>query len=421
MYGDFSRLTFGRANDYTAVWSQQGRMQLDSDFNEQTAILLDWMRQFAIDFIGPAGGHIENAGFAVTLKDNDLVLSPGHYYVFGIRCEIPAVDSDGKPLTVSYRSLHPHHPELPPEPYLVYLKMWERSVNWLQDPTLLEPALGPTSPDTTIRTKVAWSLGFINPPPTATGPGDDPVDDLFKNMNDPAQPNINDPSQPQPRLHATLIDSYTGLENQLYRVEIHRGSDDPHRPNEPTFKWSRDNGSVEFGIDSCNGNSVQLTGAGLPGRPKLEVEDFVEVIDKSWKPFGSPGPLFKIVGVDPIEHTVTLDQPVPHTPNLPAVLRRWDSPGEGAVDGEPVVIDNGIQIQFTSPTNAFYQRGDYWLIPARAATRQIYGPTTGDDGAPPDGPSRHYAPLAQVDNQTATDLRTRFTHLAWPDTSATPS
>jgi hypothetical protein len=383
MYGDFSRLTFNRANDYTAVWSQQGRMQLDSDFNEQMAILLDWMRQFAIDFIGPAGGHIENAGFAVTLKDNDLVLSPGHYYVFGIRCEIPAVDSDGNPLTVSYRSLHPHHPELPPEPYLVYLKVWERSVNWLQDATLLEPALGPTSPDTTIRTKVAWSLGFITPPPTATGPGDDPVDDLFKNMNDPAQPNI-------------------------------------HDPNEPTFKWSRDNGSVEFGIDSCNGNSVQLSGGGLPGRPKLEIGDFVEVIDKSWKPFGSPGPLFTIVGVDPIEHTVTLDQAVPNTPTRPAILRCWDSVGD-SVDGTPMVMDNGIQIQFTSPTNAFYQRGDYWLIPARAATGQIYGPTTGDNGAPPYGPARHYAPLAQVDNQTPTDLRTRFTHLAWPDTSATPS
>ena len=41
MYGDFSQLTFNRAKSYTAAWSQQGRMQLDADFNEQTAILLD--------------------------------------------------------------------------------------------------------------------------------------------------------------------------------------------------------------------------------------------------------------------------------------------------------------------------------------------------------------------------------------------
>src|ERR1700694_3731117 len=64
MYGDFSRLTFDPGNHYTAVWSQQGRIQLDADFNEQTAILLDWMRTLARDFIGPAGGHILWARFA---------------------------------------------------------------------------------------------------------------------------------------------------------------------------------------------------------------------------------------------------------------------------------------------------------------------------------------------------------------------
>src|SRR5205085_11812880 len=34
---------------------------------------------------------------------------------------------------------------------------------------------------------------------------------------------------------------YQRLENQLYRVEVHRGSD---AQEGPSFKWSRDNGSV---------------------------------------------------------------------------------------------------------------------------------------------------------------------------------
>ena len=39
---------------------------------------------------------------------------------------------------------------------------------------------------------------------------------------------------------------YRGVENQLYRVEVHRGGD----AEEATFKWSRDNGSVEFGLEA---------------------------------------------------------------------------------------------------------------------------------------------------------------------------
>ena len=96
MYGDFSRLTFNRANSYTAAWSQQGRMQFDADFNEQTAILLDWIRTLATDFMGPAGGT-DSAGFEVTIDGSgELSLSAGHYYVAGIRCEIPAPRPDGK-------------------------------------------------------------------------------------------------------------------------------------------------------------------------------------------------------------------------------------------------------------------------------------------------------------------------------------
>ena len=68
MYGDFSRITYSRRKAYTGVWSQQGRVQLDADANEQTAILLDWLRTLAVDFIGPFGGHVTRAGFHVELK-----------------------------------------------------------------------------------------------------------------------------------------------------------------------------------------------------------------------------------------------------------------------------------------------------------------------------------------------------------------
>jgi hypothetical protein len=158
MYGDFSRMTFTRAKQYSAVWSQQGRVQLDADINEQTSILLDWLRTLAVDFIGPFGGHVTRGGFHVDLQPKNpknLTFSPGHYYVYGLRCELPPPTAGAAPTT--YRALVPTAGDLPAPPYLVYLAVWERTVSAVADPGLLEPALGPYPPDTTIRTQVAWA------------------------------------------------------------------------------------------------------------------------------------------------------------------------------------------------------------------------------------------------------------------------
>lgn len=137
MYGDFSRMTYSRGKGYTGVWSQQGRVQLDADANEQTAILLDWLRTLAVDFIGPFGGHVTRAGFRVGLNGADLTFSPGHYYVYGLRCDMPE-PAEGV-TGATYSSLVPGAGPLPEPPYLVQLLVWERSVSAVVDPDLLEP------------------------------------------------------------------------------------------------------------------------------------------------------------------------------------------------------------------------------------------------------------------------------------------
>ena len=50
--GDFTRDTFWRANHFCQVLMQQGRVQLDADWNEQSAILLHFLRSLARDVIG---------------------------------------------------------------------------------------------------------------------------------------------------------------------------------------------------------------------------------------------------------------------------------------------------------------------------------------------------------------------------------
>ncbi len=94
MKGDFSRVTFDPFRHYARVLMQQGRVQLDADWNEQVSSFLYYMRTLAADFIGPHGAPRNSPGFLVTrvsdvvtaIKD-DFFIGGGHYYVDGILCE----------------------------------------------------------------------------------------------------------------------------------------------------------------------------------------------------------------------------------------------------------------------------------------------------------------------------------------------
>lgn len=205
MYADISRSTFRPDRHYSAVIAQQGRVQLDADANEQAAIQLWLARTTAHDLIGPDGGPAGAAGFAVgpltgSRDLDDLTIGGGRYYVDGILCDADrpgpgdAVgddpDGDGAdgggaaepeaPATWTYWDQpdgfrDPERPEdrLPGRyPYLMYLKVWERSVTAAEDPELREVALGSALPDTAARTKVVWQVLPLEG--SALGLGEDP-------------------------------------------------------------------------------------------------------------------------------------------------------------------------------------------------------------------------------------------------------
>jgi len=62
MPGDISRSTFKPANRYCGVRHQQGRVLLDSDWNEQVDIQTYHLHTEAVDVIGPCGAPRDNAG-----------------------------------------------------------------------------------------------------------------------------------------------------------------------------------------------------------------------------------------------------------------------------------------------------------------------------------------------------------------------
>ena len=464
MYGDFSRLTYSRDKRYTAVWSQQGRVQLDADANEQTAILLDWLRTLAHDFIGPFGGHVVRAGFRVGLKDGELTFSRGHYYVYGLRCENPEPASRGA-AAVTYRDLAgAAEASLPKPPYLVELLVWERSVSAVTDPGLLEPALGPYPPDTTVRSQLAWMprLSQALPGPEGRALHSVPARDLSAEHISRAFDEYNSGGRKRPELaarvdreagtdEATIVPAtsgYLGVENQLYRVEVHIGSSaDGSADGSPTFKWSRDNGSAEFRIvavaeseraddrrkDADELITVTVFSLGRDDRTRLEVGDWVELVDDASVPLGPPPPLLQVHAIERAGLTVTLSGKLPRADlALHPYLRRWDqgADSQAGPDGIPVVessgsgggniwldLEDGVQVRFAA-RGADYQTGDYWLIPARTATGGLLWP----GGAHPEaigpyGPDRYLVPLALVreTGKEPEDMRTLFTHLAWPE------
>ena len=449
MYGDFTRMTYSRAKAYTGVWSQQGRVLLDSDANEQTAIVLDWLRTLAVDFIGPFGGHVTRAGFHVERREEGLILSPGHYYVYGLRCdmehpgELPAA-------------------ELPAPPFLVQLLVWERTVSAVTDPDLLEPALGPYPPDTTVRSQVAWVPEVTQflplPPPDGTALTEVPAEDWhpeyishqFEEYNAESRRHPLLAAQAEPDVEteeATIVPAtagYLGVENQLYRVEVHTGG--RVGASRPTFKWSRNNGSAEFRIvqvsedEKASGSVVAVTVASL-GRDAstgLDVGDWVELIDDAWVPQGEPPALLRVQAVDRADRLLTLAGELDTDLSLKPYLRRWDHGDDDRVrpdGGIPITespadgdyawleLEDGVQVRFQA-NRAEYRRGDYWLIPARTATGGVLWPG-GADAAHPPGPARYLAPIALVygeddhdeddHDRGVRDLRTLFTHLAWPE------
>ncbi|MCZ6738798.1 MAG: DUF6519 domain-containing protein [Actinobacteria bacterium] len=95
MKGDFTRSTFRQFQHFRGVRMQQGRVQLDADWNEQLDIEEHLSRTETRDVIGLCGAPVHGGGFKIQSVVNhttgpDLVMSPGRIYVDGILCEIEA-------------------------------------------------------------------------------------------------------------------------------------------------------------------------------------------------------------------------------------------------------------------------------------------------------------------------------------------
>jgi Family of unknown function (DUF6519) len=362
MHGDFSRITFRPRRRYTGVLMQQGRVQLDADWNEQVAITEQLARMRFVDLVGrsaaPAGGLALRA-----TGDGVLELSAGRIYAGGLACEL---DESTLLSTLLRDPLVPAAGRTD----LVYLEAWEHHVTAIDDPDLREPALG--GPDTTTRLRVAWR----------------PV--VLEDVGDasPADADAVLPRMDAGRMLAAAPGGYTGLENRLYRVEIH----DRGEVGTASFKWSRRNASVAFAVDAFTGPAAVRLVPGPEQTDRLRAGDTVEVTSETTERAGLVGTLACVLDVSDDGSAVALDRDVSnHREEAHPRLRRWDQP-EGAalpVAADPIGLEDGIEVRFCAGE---LRPGDYWTFPARTAT----GVTVWPGPVSPHGVERVCAPLALV-------------------------
>ncbi|UJJ59640.1 DUF6519 domain-containing protein [Rhodanobacter denitrificans] len=494
MKGDFARVSFDPTRHYSQVFQQQGRVLLEADWNEQAQIQLQLLRSLVRDLVGPCWAA--GSGFAITasvtnadgsskpLPLADWQLAPGHFYVDGILCVNEAA------CTLAQQPYAPTPDygvadgksgfENPPRGYALWLDVWERHLCAVEAPGIADAALDGV--DTASRAQVVWQLRMLDQPraqqqlddvttalKTRQQAADNPtsaaaikqqlaeVASLRKSLDGGDQANASPcalvrqlldarATYASPRLRAELgphetdddpcviaADArYRGMENQLYRVEIHQGGP----AGTASFKWSRENGSVVFPVTRSNlgataddGSApltVTLARLGRDARLGLAANDWVELVDDRYTLGQRAYPLLQVLAIDPANGSVTLNVPkniVPwpldSDPRQHPLLRRWDqrdavnAQGVLAVaEGTPMALEDGVQITFEP--GGVYATGEYWLIPARVAGNgQLDWPLA--NGAPATLPPRgghHYAVLGVTgDNGSYVECCCRFDSL----------
>jgi Family of unknown function (DUF6519) len=451
--GDYSRSSFDALRDYAGVLLQQGHPTTDADWNELVAIFERRLRAQTVDTIGRAVVPIETpTGFEIRLAAGPtLTIGRGRMYVHGLLAEnhgrigdgAPPVfdrarEVDGRPAGVldewisieandfvdyAAQPYLPVPPALPQAggPHLVYLDVWRREVTPLKDPRLLEPALGGI--DTATRWQTVWQVRLLE----NVGAGATCASDLaaWDALIAPSPARLTtatiefeDPDEP------CLIPpggGYRGLENQLYRVEIHSGG----ALGTARFKWSRDNASVGATIEAVdNGDRLEVRRIGRDSLLRFRTGDWVEITDDRREFAGLSGDIRRLTAVDEDSNTLTLHDAlsadlIPGGGADTAAARhsrviRWDQSGQvlnpdgttwedldaigsdGLIpvpaDGSPIVLEAGITVSFAVDPSGDLRALDHWAFAARTEGAQIEIL----EDAPPIGIHHHHARLAMI-------------------------
>ena len=349
----------------------------------------------------------------------NFIIHPGRLYVDGIACSKDHIE----PIE-TYYSQKAYPEALPLEPAdnridLVYTDVFQRHITAIEDPELREVALG--GPDTCTRVQTVAQVKVLKGSVDAsTGRLDcatlpaglkKQFDQLLAAGQGTLSTLVTAPG-PADNLCEIAADSdYLGLDNRLYRVEIH----DAGPVGKARFKWSKNNGAMAVAMvedaapaTGSNPQQVRLERLGRDRATYFSVGDWVEISDDLTEladaygadglPVRRVGELRQVKEVDPDANTITLDSALAHSYTIArhAKVRQWDGVGLTAVFVDTahtpqLDFGDGVQITFDGGTRLMLS-GDYWQFTARGITGQIEKL----DHAPPAGVVHHFCPLALI-------------------------
>jgi hypothetical protein len=422
MSGDYSRFGFVPSQDYNAVLLQQGRPLTDADWNSQAAAINRRIQAGTQDISAPVVVAATTPdAFEITIGGpGGLLIGRGRMYVDGLLAEnhgagAPVWDTELAELYGKDPVAYNQQPYLPqPAPLatagqsVIYLDVWQREVTYIEDPALVEKAIGV---DTTTRLQTVWQVKAFSLGNSPTIDCSTPISAwtaLTKPSGGRLTTDVDRFATTDPCL-IPPVGGYTRLENQLYRVEIHT----PGPLGTATFKWSRDNGSVatrvtQF-INSATESVLVVESVGKDDVLRFSDGDWIEITDDWLELSGRPGELRRIKtggGVDDARRMITLDSP-PLTaglfptgnpdPGRHTRIRRWDqtsATGEirvPASTASQILLENGVLVSFDMDTaGGDFRVGDYWVFAARTTDASIEILTN----APPRNIHHHYVKLA---------------------------
>jgi hypothetical protein len=411
---DTSRFTFDSWHDFLGVVMQQGRVQLDSDWNELIAELSRRIQAGTLDIVGAAVYPLTTPyAFKInaSVQDgvNHITIGSGRMYVDGLLAENhgPRQGAEFDQCLAEISNTYPGAPEIDldftAQPYypgasvpaghrvfLVYLDVWRRAVTYLQRPELVDEAVGV---DTTGRLQTVWQVKLLDlsnvqggvtcSTPASSIPG-------WQSLTQPSAGQLSNgflqSSQPGPCCLASNT-GYTGMENQNYRVEIHQKGTPiasatgpiayPLPAGTATFTWSRDNGSVATAVlaiapvttGSTTTSQLTVQSVGKDQVLGFHPNDWIEITDDYLELNGQPGELHQITGMNAAARTLTLDSPV----TTPSFL----------VNGQ---IDPSQHVRITRWDQGQNTQGNVYMSDGATVWVNLTG-STGDIPVPPAGTS----------------------------------
>jgi hypothetical protein len=446
MSGDYSRVRFDPKKDFNGMLQQQGRVHLESDANELARIIDRRFRAQTSDTLGRCVVPRQTpAGFQIGLAGGALVIGQGRIYVDGLLAENhgkgaplfdgclaeefgAAIGYDEQPYFPNAAQLAP----LPqtPGPHLAYLVVYERELTHVERPDLIEKAI---AQDTVTALQTIWQVRLLADIGQNTTCGT--PDEQFPAWQALTRPSggrlttsvVDVPADTDPCVIAPGGSGYRGLENQLYRVEIHRGGP----IGTATFKWSRENASVATAVIATQGGRLTVASLGRDAVLRFSPGDWIEITDDWRELSGTPPPMRKVLDVDLQAQVIVIDpldaadfpadaqgkvDPARHTR-----IRRWDQQGDeldasgGVIPvpaaGTPVLLEHGVQVTFDLEAPGELKGADHWTFAASVADASVEKL----DKAVPRGIHRHYARLAVLTFPgTITDCRTLWPPLSQP-------